>query len=532
MKKRLRFAEKSLIILLFLLILYIGAVIMGYRRSDTVAVVGSRNKTMQLYSLKGTIYDKDLRALTNCERCYYLLVDPRGFMMENVEKLAHYTQENETFLREKLAKESVFLLQSTDKPESLSGVYVFEGIRRYSNVATHLIGYVDSQMNGVTGLEKSYDKQLAFFGGSKEITFSTDARRNPMMGLGVTVQGDEGSYKDGVITTLNYPLQQALEISMEKHIEKGAAVVLDIDSGEIRAIASVPEYDANHIDSFLQGMQGELINRALREQTIGSVFKVVVAAAAIEAGLDNFALNCSGAVTIDDRVFGCPKENGHGQMELESAFAQSCNGYFISLGQMLGTEKVMEMAERLGFGQAIEIADGLVAWAGTMPNVTGQSAKQLANISIGQGDLMATPLQIARLLAVCGNGGYLLSPTCFQGFLVEGKVQAEKWVDYKTRVLEPEVAEKLRTLCVATVRDGTGKTAQPEKNGAGGKTSSAQTGVFLADGSEVLNTYFAGFYPEQHPQYAIAVFAEGGKSGGATCAPVFKEVCDFIAEND
>lgn len=532
MKKRLQVIEKCLIIFLILLIIYVGVVIIGYRRSDTAAVVGSRSKTMQLYSLKGTIYDKDLRALTNGERCYYLLVDPRGFAMENVKKLASCTQENESFLREKLSKENVFLLQSTAKPESMGGVYVFEGIRRYSNIATHLIGYVDSQMNGITGLEKSYDKQLSFFGGSKEITFAADARRNPMIGLGVTVQGDEGSYKDGVITTLNYSLQQTLETSLEKHIEKGAAVVLDIESGEIRAISSVPEYDANHIDSYLNGVQGELINRALREQTVGSVFKVVIAAAAIEAGLDDFSLNCSGSVTIDDLVFGCPKENGHGQMNLESAFAQSCNGYFISLGQMLGTEKVMEMAGRLGFGESIEIADGLFSWAGTMPNVTGQSAKQLANISIGQGDLMATPLQIARLLAVCGNGGYLLSPTCFQGFLVEGKVQAEKWVDYKTRVLEAEVAEKLRALCVATVRDGTGKTALPEKNGAGGKTSSAQTGVFLADGSEVLNTYFAGFYPAQNPQYAIAVFAEGGKSGGITCAPVFKEVCDFIAKND
>lgn len=532
MKKRLRFIKRTSLILLTILVLYIGLIVLGYRREETAAVIGTRSKTVALYSLKGTIYDKDLNALTNNSRCYYLLIDPRGFLMENVDKLSQLCQQSEAYLRQRLEKESIFLLQSEEKPTQMSGVYVFEGIRRYNNVATHLIGYVNSELDGVTGLERSYDSQLSFFGGSKEISFLADARCNPLMGLGITVQGDEGSYKNGVITTLDSALQQVLETSMEKHIEKGAAVILDIDSGEIRAIASAPEYDANHIENYLQGTEGELLNRALRVQTVGSVFKVVVTAAAIESGIDTFELNCSGAIEVDGRVFGCSKEGGHGEMDLEGAFAQSCNGYFISLGQMLGTKKVMEMAKRLGFSQRLEIAEGLFAEAGTLPDVTGQSSKQLANISIGQGDLMATPLQIARLLAVCGNGGYLLSPTCFQGFYVDGKVQSEQWVDYKTRVLEENVAERLRTLCIATVEKGTGKAARPDKDGAGGKTSSAQTGVFLEDGKEVLNTYFAGFYPAQKPQYAIAVFAQNGRSGGATNAPVFKEVCDFLAEND
>ncbi len=532
MEKRMRIIRGGLIVLLLILVAYIALIVFGFRREETVAVVGSRSKTMELYTLKGTIYDKDLQPLTNGQSCYYLLVDPRGFSMEDLSKLAALTEKDETLLRQKLEKESVFLLQSGSKPKDIGGVYAFEGVQRYQNVATHLIGYVNSDLAGVTALEKSYDAQLSYFGGRKEITFSADARRNPITGLGITVQGDAGNYKDGVITTLNRALQEALERSMEQHIEKGAAVVLDIRSGEIRAIASAPDFDANHIDAYLQGADGELINRALSEQTVGSVFKIVVAAAAIEAGIDDFAMPCNGTITVDDRDFGCPREGGHGEMDIESAFAESCNVYFISLGQMLGTEKVMEMAKRLGFGQAMEIADGLWASAGTLPDVTGAPAKQLANISIGQGDLMATPLQIARLLALCGNGGYLLSPTCFQGFYVEGKVQSEKWLDYKTEVLDKAVAERLKALCVETVEKGTGRAAKPEEGGAGGKTSSAQTGVFLADGREVLNTYFAGFYPAKEPRYAIAVFAENGESGGATCAPVFKEVCDFIGKND
>ena len=94
------------------------------------------------------------------------------------------------------------------------------------------------------------------------------------------------------------------------------------------------------------------------------------------------------------------------------------------------------------------------------------------------------------------------------------------------------MAQKLHDLCVGTVEDGTGRSAKPQVGGAGGKTSSAQTGVYGEDGNEILNTYFAGFYPAEEPRYSIAIFAEDGESGGKTCAPVFKDVCDFIAEND
>lgn len=531
MKKRMWIIQICAMTILLGLLIYIALITFGFRREETTAVVGSRSKTMELYALKGTIYDKDLNPLTNEKSCYYLLVDPRGFSMQNLQELVRISGKDEVFIRERLEKESVFLLQSGSKPKNIDGVYTFEGVWRYQDIASHLIGYVNSDLVGVSALEKSYDSQLSYFGGCKEISFSADAKRNPITGLGITIQGDDGNYKNGVITTLNRSIQEALENSMERHIEKGAAVVLDIRSGEIRAIASAPDFDANRIEDYLQGADGELINRALSEQTVGSVFKVVIAAAAIENGIDDFTMNCTGNITVDDRSFGCPKDGGHGEVDAGRAFSESCNVYFISLGQMLGMEKVMEMAKRLGFGQAMEIADGLWASAGTLPDVAGAPAKQLANISIGQGELMATPLQIARLLAICGNGGYLLSPTCFQGFYVEGKVQSEKWLDYKTRVLDEAVANKLHTLCLKTVESGTGRMAQPEQGGAGGKTSSAQTGVFLADGSEVLNTYFAGFYPGEEPLYAIAVFAENGKSGGKTCAPVFKEICDFIAKN-
>ena len=135
---------------------------------------------------------------------------------------------------------------------------------------------------------------------------------------------------------------------------------------------------------------------------------------------------------------------------------------------------------------------------------------------------------LLRLAAVCGNGGYLLSPGCFQGFYVDRKIKSEQWMERSCRVVSAETAERLRQLCVATVEKGTGQAAMPAHGGAGGKTSSAQTGVFTEDGREVLNTYFAGFFPAEEPRFAIAVFAEDGISGGKTCAPVFRQICQSV----
>lgn len=494
----------------------------------TVKTAGTRSKNTELYSVKGTIYDFAMNPITNAQRCYYLLIDPRSFARENISYIASLCNETTEDFQEKLEHESTFVLCADKRPDQTAGVYVFEGVHRYSDVANHLVGYVNGDMEGVSGLEKSYNSVLSYFGGTKTLRFAVDGKSNPLVGLGLTVEGEDQGSKNGVITTLDLDIQKSLQQAMDEYVEKGAAVVLDIHSGEIRAMVSRPDFDTDHIAQYLTSGQGELVNRALRAQTVGSVFKIVVAAAALEQKLDGYECDCTGSITIGDRAFTCPVEGGHGKQNLESAFAESCNVYFIALGQMLGTDTIMEITKRMGFGESLEIASGLYVSGGTLPDVTGNSSKQLANLSIGQGDLSASPVQIARLAALCGNGGFLVSPECFQGFYVDDNVQSEQWVEYGQRVISQEVADRLQKLCVTTVETGTGRGALPENGTAGGKTSSAQTGIFDQEGKEVLNTYFAGFFPADSPKYSIAVFAEDGISGGKTCAPVFKKVCEDI----
>ena len=529
MIKRMKVTLGAVLILFAALAAYVGVLSLGSTAAGVNAAVGSRQKTVRLYTTRGTIYDRDLAPLTNVDSNYHLLIDPHHFERTDVPYLAKLCGMSVETLIQKLDRGTTFTWVCTKRPKSMQGVYVYEGVRRYTDLAAHLVGYVDGDGRGVAGLEKCYDRQLRYFGGEKSVTFAADALRNPMAGLGFTITGDDGNYKDGLVTTLDMEIQRAAQRALSEKTDKGAAVVLDTETGAIRAIASLPTFDPGNIAGEVAATDGRLVDRALVGQTVGSVFKIVVTVAAIEAGLDGFTYTCHGGIGIGGRTFTCQKEEAHGHMTLETAFCRSCNVYYIALGQMLGEKKIVETAKRLGFSERQEIADGFYAAAGNLPAASGSSAQRLANLSIGQGELLATPLQIARLAALCANGGYLLHPTLVKGFYVSGKIEGDRWLRYRERVIEEKTAEKLKAFCIRTVEEGTGKNAKPSVGGAGGKTASAQTGVSDADGKEMLNVYFAGFYPAQKPQYAIAVFAENGTSGGATCAPVFREICEQIA---
>jgi penicillin-binding protein 2 len=242
--------------------------------------------------------------------------------------------------------------------------------------------------------------------------------------------------------------------------------------------------------------------------------------------MEDFVYQCSGGILINERTFACHNHSGHGEIGMEEAFGESCNSYFIALRQLLGYNKIAEMAKRFGYGEKIEVLGSIAAARGSFP--VKSSNMSLANLSIGQGELTASPLQVAIMTAVIANGGILLNTHLYKGLYLNGKLKSEE-EDGGIRIIAEEHAEKLRQYCVYAVEEGTGKHAKPTYGSAGGKTASAQTGI-IENGIERLNVYFTGFYPAENPQYVITVFAENGTSGGKTCGPVFSEMCDFIAQ--
>ena len=493
-------------------------------RAETA--VSNREGRLLLYRTKGLIYDTDLDPIAGNQPCRYCVINPRDFSKENLDILVKQTGIDREILSKKLKKETPFVVETIAEAEPMPGVFIFDGTKRYSGVAPHLLGYLDLAGEvGLSGIEKEFDDYLSLFSSAAYVSYEKDAVLGAIAGLGMEAIETKAS-ENGVVLTLDDALCLQLNRSMEEHIEKGAGIVMDCRTGEIKAISSRPTYKEKEIASYLQSTNGELINRAFASQTVGSVFKIVIAACALEWDLEDFKYFCNGGIMINERTLACHDHNGHGEIGIEEAMAQSCNAYFIALGQMLGYDRVAEMAKRFGYGDEIEIVGSIFAPKGSFPEKS--SNLSLANFCIGQGELTASPMHIAMMTAVIANEGVMPNASVFKGFYLNGSLKTEEQQGEGKQIISLEHAEKLRQYCVYAVEHGTGQSALPSVGSAGGKTSSAQTGI-IENGVEKLNVYFTGFYPAENPQYVITVFAEDGVSGGKTCAPVFRELCDFIA---
>ncbi len=339
----------------------------GENAVSSKKVVAGRQQETVLYNTKGLIYDAQLKPLAGGEPCWYLVINPREFVLENFEELVALTGVNATEIREKLKRETPFVLKSEEQPKPMQGVEIFEGVGRYSGVAQHLLGYLDRAGEvGVAGVEKEYNDFLSLYSHKVKVSYRADAVQGVIAGLGITTN-EEKTTKNGLILTLDKDLCIALETSMERYIEAGAAVILDCKSGAIKALCSSPGYEEENITSYLNSGNGELMNRALGAQTVGSVFKIVLAACAMEAGMEEFVYDCTGGILVGERTFACHNRSGHGEIGLEDAFAQSCNSYFIALGQLMGYDRIADMAKRLGYDASIDVLGSICASKGTFP---------------------------------------------------------------------------------------------------------------------------------------------------------------------
>jgi cell division protein FtsI/penicillin-binding protein 2 len=252
----------------------------GSNATESKAVISRRTNEVVLYRTKGIIYDTNLIPIAGGQPCWYLVVNPREFKSEDLNSLAKLAGEEPDVVQKKLKKETPFVLKTQTEPVKLQGVNVFEGTSRYSGIATHLLGYLDSDGDvGLAGVEREYNDYLKLFSSKISVIYNADAVRGAIAGLGMKKQEKESS-DNGVVLTLERDLCLQLDKSMDKHIETGAAVIMDCKTGAVKAVSSRPNYDANNISAYMESVNGELINRAFSAQTVGSVFKIIVAACA------------------------------------------------------------------------------------------------------------------------------------------------------------------------------------------------------------------------------------------------------------
>ena len=490
------------------------------------AAVIQSSRTISVAQSRAGIYDRNGRPLVNRSFEWKALVFPEE---ADLSVLKDYVND-ESFIE--TAKDGLPVVVDTGgKIIEGPGVYNFKTPRRYSEnqLAAHIIGYI-SDGAGASGIEKAYDGLLASEGPKSTVTYYTDGRGRLLYGEKTAFSTDGAERKSGVMLTLSTEIQKAAEAALKDSLEKGAAVVMDAQTGEILAAASVPCFDPGNVAVSLGAKDSPFVNRAFSAYTVGSTWKLVVAAAALENGeTPERKYDCKSSITVEGVEFHCHWEFGHGKIDMPAAIRVSCNPYFIDLGLSVGADKIIEMAENLGFGASAELAPGLFSAAGNLPGSSELSSKAaLASFSFGQGKLLATPVQIAALAAAVANGGFAVTPKLVLGTTDEnGKLSAAPIYE-KNRVMSEAAAKKLREMMISVVEEGSGANAKPNRGGAGGKTASAQTGQYDKDGNEIVHAWFAGFYPAEEPKYAIAVFAEGMNSGSDFAAPVFKKICDGI----
>ena len=494
-------------------------------------VVGRQSTyTLPVAKARGTIYDRNGEPLTNAQEKYIAAVVPN---VESVSRLnAAAGSDRREELRVALENGKPFLIE-INTPVNADGIRTFRVFERYSEKqpASNLIGYLENGETGADGIEKSFDSMLAANGGEIRVTFTIDALGNAISGAELLVEDTYSRARDGVVLTLDKEIQIALEEACAA-IDKGAAVVLDCKTGDILASASFPAVDPNHLDECLANEDAPFVNRALSAYAPGSVFKLFVAAAALEEGVGYRAVyDCTGSIEVDGMDFACYDGKAHGEVNMHTALRKSCNGYFVQLLEQIGPETVLQMVHALGFESPLELASGISSDAGTLPSAqTLQNARARANFSFGQGETTVSPLQLAAAVNAIAAGGVYTAPRLVYGY-ADTNLDIEETEPHEGyKVMEVTTANRLRAYMESTARYGTATRGAPQNCTSGIKTGTAQTGVYDENGDEILNYWYAGYIcdAEENPVYTIVILEES--AGESHTAEAFRKIGETLAD--
>ena len=500
--------------------------------SNTEYAARAKEQTVSVLELpaeRGNIYDCNGQKLTGAAKQWYALAVPGDAVYTTLFDYVPYAFQS--LLYQKTQQASRPFLIPAERNLSFLGVYSVPQVMRSLPlpIAVHLLGYLDGEGHGVTGIEAAFD-DILWRGESQTVTCITTARGSLLQDTSPQLRS-VAPKGQGVQLTLDTAVQRIAE-GVAGKMEKGCILVLDTADCAIRAAVSVPSYNPNHVSASISAENSPLVNRCFAAYNVGSVFKPLLAAAALDAGWDAGQLyECKGWIEVDGQVYRCAQGIAHGSVDLEQAMEQSCNGYFVQLGQWLGGEKVLKTAKAAGFGNEVYLAPGYKSAAGTLPSEEAiSSSGELANFSFGQGQLTGTPLQVAAMMNVLAQDGVWHTPYLVQGTVDEatGQITPLQYESASRRVMSRPAAAVLHSILGEVVREGLGQKAMPSNGSAGGKTGTAQTGRFSPTGEEYTDLWFAGFWPLEHPRYTIVVMQDETTARSSEAAALFAQVCEGL----
>lgn len=434
------------------------------------------------------------------------------------------------------------------------------------DLAAHLIGYIREisgeqlknplysgyrmgDVIGQYGIEARYERYLQGDRGTQAVIVNATGNKIGEAYSHLALPGSD------VVLTIDRKLQAVADRALAD--KKGSIVALDPNTGDILALASAPRFSPSIFTSEIpkevwadlsEGKDNKLSNRATQgAYPPGSVFKAIVAVAALAEGVvtPQEKFMCPGYLTFGSRKFRCHKHSGHGRVDLFEAMVQSCDVYFYTVGQRLGVDRIYQYAHdlfELGEPTGVSIGDES---SGLIPS-TAWKAKYFRNpedkkwypgetlpVSIGQGAITTTPVQLARAIAAVVNGGKVIRPRVVRRVVAsDGRVLEETpaapEVIRKIDV-DPAILERVKRSMVGVVEDkrGTGhKAALPETAGisVGGKTGTAQVASKESGIKDDDHAWFAGFAPADNPQIVVVALVENGGHGGAVAAPLVQDI--------
>jgi len=453
----------------------------------------------------------------------------------------------------------------------LPGVLIEVGDRRFypqGGVASHILGYVgavapEQQTGdpllelpgfriGRSGVEKTFDSALRGHAGSSQLEVNALGRVIRELGR------RDGQTGQTVVLTIDSTLQQSAMAALGE--QAGSVVVLDVETGATMVQASTPSFDPNNFTDGLSEPEwreladderAPLRNKAIAgEYAPGSTFKMMVALAALEAGVisPETSFFCSGSVTLGDGKFHCWKRWGHGHTNLGKGIEQSCDVYFYEVARRVGIDRIAEMAKRFGLGESLELdlpgaRPGLIPTRAWKRAVIGQrwALGETLVSAIGQGFVLATPLQLATMASRIANGGKAVTPFIARDIMGDDALAVRPDAPAPEMGVNQDHLELVRKamIRVSNSPHGTAYRARIMVPGMSiaGKTGTSQVRrISRAERAAGIiknaqlpwkrrdHALFVGFAPIEAPRYAVSVVVEHGGGGSSVAAPIARDI--------
>lgn len=559
-KKRLLFAFLMVVALSFALIIRLGFIQIVQGEELKKGALEQWTKSIEIKAKRGTIYDRNGKELAISVSSHTVWASPADIKNpeETAKKVAEVLELDEKEVYEKITKKVNVIkikqwitMEETKKLRelNLSGIEIVDDNKRfypYGAFASYILGFTDIDNNGLYGIERTYDKYLSGASGrwvkiedarGVEMPYGGEKVYEPENGLNVVLTIDE---------TIQHFAEKAAKEALERTKAKNVAIlVMEPKTGDILALANLPQYDPNNprepLDPELKEQWKNLTQEELEKEWYdmwrnfsindsyepGSTFKLIVSAAALEEGAVNVDTHfyCGGFVRdIPGAVLKCARwYNPHGSQNFKEALENSCNVAFVDVGRRLGKEKLYEYIKAFGFGEptGIELTG---EQGGIIPASTDVIKEvNLATMSYGHG-IAVTPIQLLTAVSAIANGGKLMVPRVVSK-LVDNEGNVVKTIEpvVKRQVISESTAKTLLELMEGVVSEGTGSNAYVPGYRVAGKTGTAQK---IIDGRYAPGKYIGSFVavaPADDPKIAVLVIVDepqGVYYGGSVAAPV------------